>query len=220
MPLTRYEFRIAVSAFFEMSTKVARGLLPPHLQPLELRHGRGVFSLTAFDFTGSMVGRYQEVVLAVIAPPMVKPGDVLPKAAFYPFLVGTSTEESRQHAIERWHLPHYMSNIAVEFNESGGKVEVKVSEGDKPILDYTVNEHKWLEVDHLYQSFMIDNEKKFKADIHMKGSFTEHEEESGELEFHDHPMCEPIKDAEIESYPFRELWMKNGVQTFQELETL
>ncbi|MDH3217320.1 MAG: acetoacetate decarboxylase family protein [Candidatus Krumholzibacteria bacterium] len=220
MPLTKYHFRMAVSAFFEMSTEGARNILPRHLQPLEVRHGRSIFAVTAFDFTDSMVGSYQEIVLAVIVPPLVKPGTTLPRSAFYPFLVGTSTAQAREHAIERWHLPHHMADIAVEFDESDAKVRMQVRESAKPILDFLVNAHDWSDVDHLYQSFMIATDDKFKVDIHMRGTFTEHEEETGEIHLHDHPMCEKLLDADVESYPFRELWMKHGVQLFEELETL
>ncbi|MEE9270256.1 MAG: hypothetical protein V3V49_08340 [Candidatus Krumholzibacteria bacterium] len=219
MPLTRYHFRQAVSAFFEMSSEGARAILPRHLEPLEVRHSRGVFAVTAFDFTDSMVGSYHEIVLAVISPPLMK-GGAMPKSAFYPFMVGTSTREAREHAIQRWHLPHFMSDIGMDFDESSGQIKVKVFEADEPILDLTVTEHAWTEVDHLYQAFTIDESERFKADIHMKGRFTEHEEEKGEIVLHDHPMCEQILDADIESYPFRELWMKDGVQTFEELETI
>ncbi|MFQ5512136.1 MAG: acetoacetate decarboxylase family protein [Candidatus Krumholzibacteriia bacterium] len=220
MSLTRYHFRQAVSAFFEMSSDAARELLPRHLEPLELRHSRGVFAVTAFDFTDSMVGSYHEIVLAIISPPLMKAGSDMPKSAFYPFLVGTSTRESREHAIERWHLPHYMSDIGMSFDESAGRIQVRVFEAKKPILDLTVTDHAWSSVDHLYQAFMVDESRRFKADIHMEGSFAEHEEEKGELVLHDHPMCEHILDADIESYPFRELWMKDGVQTFEKLEII
>ena len=220
MPLTRYDFKNAVSAFFEMSSESGRQILPRHIEPVELRHMRGVFAVTAFDFADSMVGSYQEIVLAVIAPPIMKPGAEMPKSAFFPFLVGTSTEASRQHAIERWHLPHYMKDVDVDFEESGGTMKVHVHEGAKPIFDFSVKEHSWNAVDHLYQSFMIDDKEKYKANIHMKGRYSEHEEESGEITIHDHPMCEKILGADVESYPFRELWMKDGVQTFEELETI
>ena len=33
----------------------------------------------------------------------------------FPFMVGTSTEASRKHAMERWHLPHYMQDLDIEF---------------------------------------------------------------------------------------------------------
>jgi len=220
MPKTRYAFRNAVSAFFEMPTEVARGLLPEHLEPLEVRHGSGVFAITAFRFTDSMVGAYDEIVLAVIVPPLVVQGGEFPKSAFYPFLLGTSTPESRQHAIERWHLPHYMEDIAMTFDESPGKIDIRVHERGRPVLDFGVTEHQWSEVSHLYQAFMNDDSGEYKVDIHMQGRFTEHEEETGWLELHDHPMCAKLRDAEIETYPFRELWMRKGLQTFEELETL
>lgn len=220
MPLTRYDFTQAVSAFFEMPTEFARPFLPGSLQALELHHGSSILALTAFDFTKSMVGPYQEVVLAIIVPPLVQSGGEFPKSAFYPFLLGTSTEESRQHAIERWHLPHYMADVGVDFAESDGVINVSVSEGDKPILDYSVTEHQWEEVDHLYQSFMVDDSGRYKVDIHMRGQFCEHEEERGSIEFHDHPMCANLDPAEVATFPFRELWMKQGHQLFEELETL
>jgi hypothetical protein len=33
-------------------------------------------------------------------------------------------------------------------------------------------------------------------------------------------MCEPLLNADVASFPFRELWMKDGVQTFQPLQQL
>lgn len=221
MPQTFYHFSHAVSAFFEMPTEAARALLPPHLQPLEVQHGSGVFALTAFDFTESMVGRYQEVVLAVIVPPLAKPGDPFPRSAFYPFRLGVTSPESRAHAMERWHLPHYMSDISLDFEETDGGILARCHEDGKPIIDLEVKNHQWSEVNHLYQSFMVnDEEAGLKVDIRMKGQFTEHEEELGKLTIHDHPMCEGLDPDEVSDRPFRELWMKDGVQVFEELETL
>lgn len=220
MPLTKYKFANAVNAFFEMPTEAALELLPKHLQPLELRHDSSIFALTLFDFTESMVGAYGEVVLAVIVSPIVKPGGVFPKSAFYPFLVGTSTPAAREHAIERWHLPHHMADVGVDFAETDGSIDVRVHESDRPILECTISAHKWSIVDQLYQCFMIDGEQRFKADIHMQGRFTEHEEESGTLKLYDHPMVEALNGHAIATYPFREMWMKDGLQTFEELETI
>ena len=220
MPQTRYVFRNAVSAFFEMPTELARSLLPGHLEPLEVRHGSGVFAVTAFQFTESMVGAYDEIVLAVIVPPLLVRGGEFPKSAFYPFLLGTSTPQSRAHAIERWHLPHYMADVGVSVTEAPGKIDIRVHERGRPILDFGVTRHQWSDVNHLYQAFMNDGSGEYKVDIHMQGRFTEHEEETGHLELHEHPMCEKLRAGEIETYPFRELWMQKGVQTFEELESL
>ncbi len=220
MPLTRYHFKNAVSAFFEMSRDAAKRALPAHLEPMEVKHGLGVFALTAFDFTQSEVGSYTELVLAIITPPVLGVGGEFPRSAFYPFVVGTSTKASREHAIERWHLPHYMADIDVDFVEKDGQMQVHAHEKGRPIIDVTVNEHKWTTVNHLYQAFTVESPRRFKADIHMEGAFTEHEEESGDLVIHPHPMCEALIDADVASYPFRELWMKDGVQTFEELQTI
>lgn len=220
MPLTKYEFSRTASAFFEMPTEMAMPLLPKPLQVLETHHGSSIFAITAFDFTESMVGTYQEVVMSVIVPPLIRAQAKFPKSAFYPFVLGTSTAESRAHALERWHLPHHMADINIDFSEENGSLTVAVREGDAPIVDFTVTEHEWAVVDHLYQCNMKDDSGRYKVDIHMQGNFCEHEEERGSLTLHDHPMCAGLDAAEITDYPFRELWMKRGCQLFEKLETL
>lgn len=220
MPLTKYEFSQTASAFFEMPTEMAMPLLPKPLQVLETHHGSSIFAITAFDFTESMVGTYQEVVMSVIVPPLIRAQAKFPKSAFYPFVLGTSTAESRAHAVERWHLPHHMADINIDFSEENGSLTVAVREGDAPIVDFTVTEHEWAVVDHLYQCNMKDDSGRYKVDIHMQGNFCEHEEERGSLTLHDHPMCAGLDAAEITDYPFRELWMKRGRQLFEKLEIL
>ena len=220
MPLTQYHFKNAVNGFFEMSRDAAKRLVPAHLEPMELKHSIGVFAVTAFDFTKSEVGPYTELVMAVITPPRIAVGGEFPRSAFYPFVVATSTEASRLHAIERWHLPHYMADIAVDFQEKDGSMVVHAHEDGRPILDLKVSAHKWTPVNHLYQAFTVDSPRRFKADIHMEGAFTEHEEESGDLVLHPHPMCEAVLSGDVASFPFRELWMRDGVQTFEELQTI
>jgi hypothetical protein len=91
MEYTYYRYRLCVGAYFEMPTADARELIPSHLEPLEVQHERSILAVTAFDFTDSMVGPYQEVVLGVVVPPVVRPGKPLPKAALFPFMVGTTT---------------------------------------------------------------------------------------------------------------------------------
>ena len=69
---TYYGFQNCVGAFFEMPTSDARALLPSHLEPLEMQHTRSILALTAFEFTQSEVGEYEEIVLAVIVPPRLR----------------------------------------------------------------------------------------------------------------------------------------------------
>ncbi len=221
MSLTRYGYSNAISGFFEFPTENARRILPRHLEPVELHHGTAVFSMTAFDFTESEVGSYGELVMSVIVAPLVKPGERLPKSAFYPYLVGTTTRAAREHAIERWHLPHWMEDLAIDFTPGQGSLRAAVRTLDgAPVAEMTVHDHSWAPVSHLYQSFMKDDQGAFLANILMEGQQSEHEDERGKLVLHDHPINSALDVAEVYDVPFRELWMRAGVQTFDPLVQL
>lgn len=219
MDYTYYGFRNCVGAFFEMPTSDARKLLPSHLEPLEMQHERSILALTCFEFTESEVGHYFEVVLAVIVPPMVEPSKPLPKAAFFPFCVGTSSEASRLHAIERWHLPHYMSDLDISMTESCDAMEVTVRDGDTPVLDFTVTKHEYAPTKNLYNAFTVEAgaDAKFKANIYMEAPHSEHEEENGSLTLYEHAMTEGLTIEDVNTYPFREQWYQAGQQTFEPL---
>lgn len=218
--LTRYGYKHAISGFFEFPTENARRILPAHLEPVELHHGTSIFSMTAFDFTESMVGSYGEVVMSVIVSPLVKPGERLPKSAFYPYRVGTTTRAARDHAIERWHLPHWMEDVEMSFAHDGGRITAKVGTGGAPVAELTIDDYSWNPVSHLYQSFMKDGDKAYLANIVMEGSQSEHEEETGRLQLFDHPFNKDLMISEVYEVPFRELWMRDGQQTFDPLVTL
>jgi len=220
MPLTYYRFRTAVSVFSKMPTQHVARLLPPNLRPLEVTHDAGIFTAIAIDFTESEVGPYREIVLAVVVPPIPQAEGQYPKAAFYPLVLATSTAASREHASRRWHLPHYPKDVEVKFDEGKDQANVYVYEAGDPVLDLTVTRRKWNPVEQLYQSFMVEGGQSFKVDIVMKGKMSVHEEERGHLRLHDHPMFERIDRDEIEPVPFRELWMRDGTQVFQEIETI
>lgn len=220
MEYTYYGFKNCVGGFFEMSTQDARELLPSHLQPVELQHSRSILALTAFQFTESEVGAYNEIVLAILVPPLVEPGRPLPNAAFYPFMVGTDTEASRLHAIERWHLPHHPSQLEIQFNESEGQMDVNIMDGGKPVLDLVVTDFECSQNKNLYHCFMADGDGRYKANIHMEGPHAVHEEEGGSLTLYEHPITAGLTLPEVNSFPFREEWYKAGVQTFEPLETL
>ena len=217
MPLTRYGYNNAISGFFEFPTDNARRILPRHLEPAELHHGSSIFSMTAFDFTESEVGAYGEIVMSVIVAPLVKPGEKLPKAAFYPYLVATTTRVARDHALERWHLPHWMEDVEVVFSREGRSLTAKVATDGVPAAELTITDHSFRPVSHLYQSFMKDDNGAYLANITMQGSQSEHEEETGRLQLHEHAFNKDLVISEIYESPFRELWMRDGMQTFEPL---
>ena len=216
---TYYRYRMCVGAYFEMPTADARELIPNHLEPLEVQHERSILAVTAFHFTESMIGPYHEVVLAVVVPPMVQPGKPLPKAAFFPFMVGTSTEISRQHAIEKWHLPHYSKDLDIAFDESDGEVNVSVRDGRSPVLELTVTDFDFEPTRNVYSCFTVDDGNRYKVNIYMEAPHTEHEEERGSVKLYEHPMTAGLSIADINTYPFREEWYRTGMQTFERLES-
>ena len=220
--LTRYGYREVIGGFFEFPTENARRILPAYIEPVELHHGTSIFAMNVFDFTESMVGPYKEAVMAVIVAPLVKPGEKLPKSAFYPYLVATTTAAARAHAIERWHLPHWMSDVEIDFEPGPGRLTARVRADGAPVADLTITEHSWSPVSHLYQSFMRDGDQTYLAHITMEGKQSEHEDEKGALKLYDHPFNQPLMISEVYETPFRELWMRSGMQTFEplvELET-
>jgi hypothetical protein len=217
MSLTRYGYRNAISGFFEFPTDNARRILPRGLEPVEPHHGTSIFSMTVFDFTESEVGAYGEVVMSVIVSPLVTPGGRLPKSAFFPYLVGTTTKAARDHAIDRWHLPHWMEDVEVAFEQDGGRIKARVGVDGEAVAELTIGEHSWGPVSHLYQSFMRDGDTSYLANILMEGNQSEHEEETGELRLNPHPFNKDLVISEIYEHPFRELWMRDGVQTFDPL---
>jgi len=214
---TYYGYDLCVGGYFEMPTEDARKLLPAHLEPLEVQHERSILAITAFHFSESIVGEYDEVVLAVVVPPMVEPGKPLPKAAFFPFMVGTSTPEAREHAIGRWRLPHYMKDVDIDFARDGGELTVSVKDEGAPVLEMVVTEFDRTPAANLYMCYTVDPADRYKVNILMEADHTEHEEESGSLTLHEHPMTEGLTIEEINTYPFREEWYGKGLQTFDRM---
>ena len=214
---TSYGYDMCVGGYFEMPTADARKLLPSHLEPLEVQHERSILAITAFHFGESMVGEYDEIVLAVVVPPMVEPGKPLPKAAFFPFMVGTSTPESREHAIERWHLPHYMKDVDIDFVEDGGEMTVTVRDEGTTVLEMVVTSHQRSSAANHYMCFTVDPEDRFKVNILMEAEHTEHEEETGSLTLTDHEMTAGLTIDDVNTYPFREEWYGKGLQTFDKM---
>jgi hypothetical protein len=217
--ITRYGYRDAVNGFFEFPTDNARRILPKGMEPIEPHHGTSVLAVTVFDFSESEVGEYGEVVYAVLVPPLVRDGR-LPKGAFYPWQVATTTKAAREHAIERWHLPHWMEDVGVEFVRGEGRLTAKVTADGAPAMEMTITDHSWHAVSHLYQSFQRDETGSYLANILFEGEKSEHEEETGRIVLFDNAFNKDIVLSEVYEKPFREMWMRNGCQLFDPLAKL
>ena len=217
MSITRYGYRDAISGFFEFPTDNARRILPRGIEPVEPHHGTSIFAVTIFDFEESEVGAYGEVVYAVIVPPFLGSDGRLAKSAFFPWQVATTTAAARQHAIERWRLPHWMEDVAVDFERSPGKLVARVRAEGAQVLELTITDHSWQPVSHLYQSFQKDDTGLYLANIMFEGEKSEHEEETGGIVLQDAGFNREIVISEVYDRPFRELWMRKGCQLFDPL---
>ena len=221
MSLTRYGYRNAINGFFEFPTENARRILPRGIEPVEVHHGSSVLAVTVFYFHESEVGQYGEVVYAVLVPPFVEEGR-LPKGAFFPWQVATTTRAAREHAIERWHLPHWMEDVGVELEpgDEGHALTARVLAEGSLALEMTITDHSWSQVSHLYQSFQQDDGGRYLCNILFEGEKSEHEEETGRIQLQDHPFNKDIVVSEVYEQPFREMWMRDGHQLFDPLRQL
>ena len=216
MSITRYGFRDVISGFFEFPTDNARRVLPRGLEPFELHHGTSIFAVTVFDFDQSEVGEYREVVYAVVVPPLVREGRMA-QSAMFPWQVATTTTAAREHAIERWHLPHWMEDVEVELLREARRLTAKVKAEGAPALEMTITDHSWNRVSHLYQSFEKDDSGTYLANILFEGEKSEHEEEAGRVVLHDSSFNRDLVLSEVYDVPFREQWMRKGCQLFDPL---
>ena len=101
-----------------------------------------------------------------------------------------------------------------------GQLTARVGLGGEPLAELTITDHSWKPVAHLYQAFIRDEQGTYLAHITMEGEQSEHEEESGRIRLHPHPFNKDLVISEIYEQPFREMWMRNGVQTFEPLVQL
>ncbi len=206
-----YPFRDGVAGFFDLPFRAARHLVPRHLVPLERRPGGAVLSVASFDFHTSPVGPYGEIVLSIVVAPLVVSGRELPKAALYPFVVATTTTAAREHGIARWKLPHFPEDVGIDFRREPGVFAVSVVAAGTPVLEMTVTGQAGMPVKDLYQVFVEDEHL---AEVLMEGESSEHEEGTGSLSLRAHPLLAGLDVEGLEPSPFREQWIRAGMETF------
>ena len=213
-------FSTGVSALFEMPTSDAERILPAHLQPIEVRTQRSILNVTAFHFRDSEVGPYAELVFSVVVPPVVGSWARHPKAGFFPFVSATSSEASRRLRADRLRIPTYPADIDAQFIERADQVRIRIRAEDQPVVDLTVTQHIWGSTTHLLQSHMMDGEQRLKADLQISGRYSMHEQERGRITLYPHLMTAALTLGDVSPYPFREHWLKEGLELFHPVEAL
>jgi hypothetical protein len=236
-----YPFTRAINGCFEVPTSVGQQLIGGALRPVEASYGRSVLAVTLFEFSDSPVGPYQELVFSLFVAPRLgvsarQSGPVAgrreplhrpdrdraclrhPHAAVCPIRIASTHDAARRHAIDLWHLPHFMEDIWIDFAESEDRRWMRGtvwSGGEDRILELTVSHSgRWSPTSQLYQSFQRDTSGAYMGVLTMEGELSEHEERTGRAEFDRHPFFEGIDLSQIEPEPIREMWMRNGVESY------
>lgn len=223
--VVQYHISNGINSIFEIPTEAARQYLPPGLEPVEANHGVSLIGITLFDFSESPVGPYQELVVSLYTVPRLGVMEQHPHAAVYPIVVASSSRAARDHAIDLWRLPHFMEDIGIEFTPSAdgrsmtGKAFCHKGE---PIVQLTVSQTgAWAPMYQLYQSFQGNGSGSYMGIMDMQGQLSEHEEGTGTVQVFDHRFFRQHVDLSvIEPLPFREMWLKAGVESYHALVAL
>ncbi len=110
-----------------------------------------------------------------------------------------------------------MSDIDLTFDREEDRLLVTARIDEHPVLELTLTQHAWKPVSRLYQAFMKDEAGAYLARMRMVGDMSEHEEETGSLVLHDHAFNRELPLSEIYEKPFREIWIRDGIQVFEPL---
>ncbi len=224
-PVVQYPISDGINCIFELPTETAKKYLPAGIEPVEANHGVSLIGITMFDFPQSPVGPYQELVVSLYVVPKMGVMEQHPHAAVYPIVVASSNREAREHAIDLWHLPHFMEDIALEFSTSadGRSITGKVCcHKGQPIVELTVSQTgNWQAMYQLYQSFQGDHRGSYMGVMDMQGQLSEHDEGTGTVRLHgEHRFFQHVDLSDMETLPFREMWLKAGVESYHELISL
>jgi hypothetical protein len=220
MSLATFRYSRGLIGTFELPTEAARRLLHPSLEPVEVHHGTSVLAVSVFDFTESPFGPYGELFLAVLVAPFVRPGQVMPQAALYPYVVGTTNAMMRQMVLPQWPLPYWQEDMACDFSAGGGQRKVAIAAGGAPLLEMTLHELEWGEEAQVHQVFAIGQSGGSAALITTRGSYSDNEDGQGDLQLHPHPMLKGLDVSAVDGPPLREACLADGVRIIDSLVSL
>jgi hypothetical protein len=211
-----------INGLFQMPVDKVRSFLPKNIEPIETNHGVGLVGITMFHFSESPIGPYDELVISAYVVPRMGLTSRHQHAAVHPIVVASTYHEARQHAIDLWHLPHFMEDIYIRFEESDDRRVLKGTAfcyRDEPIVSLEISQSgTWRPVQQFYQSFQKDSSGSYVGVLDMTGELSEHEGGTGTLVLYpQHRLFEKIDLSELDPFPYREMWMKHGVENYHDL---
>ena len=140
-PILYYNLRL-ITAIFTAKTSGLKKLLPhANFKPIEIWPGTGMLGITAFEYSDTSIGPYNEIAIAV--PVKFPPGFVFPglsaiasmrKNFFSVYIhhLPVTTEIALRGGIHFWNYPKFLAEIT--FQDRGQNLEVTLKEKDELIL--------------------------------------------------------------------------------------
>lgn len=216
-----YKFNCVINCLTEIETDNIKGLLPKNLYPFEVHPDLSLLSIIGFDFYDTPVGKYQEIIIGILTQAYLTPEKNIPKATIFPINLATTSDASRQHAIDNYKLPHYLKNIDISFDTKGPKKILKCKEDNKIFLNIElVIENKGEKAKEYHQSLIYSAEKIFLSKIYIDANICETQDEKGNIELTNHDFFKNININSINNTPYLERFASTGVETMFELESI
>ena len=140
-PILYYDFRM-ISSTFTAKTKKLKKLLPhPNFKPIEILPGTGMLIITAFEYSDTSIGPYNEIGIAIpvkFPPRFLIPGlsaiSMIRKNCFSVYIhhLPVTTEIARMGGVHFYNYPKFLSEIT--FEDQDQNLEVTLRENEELIL--------------------------------------------------------------------------------------
>jgi hypothetical protein len=221
MSLAVFRYSQGVAGIFELPIEAARRLVPAPVEPIEVHHGVAALLISANEYVESPFGPFSELIVSILAAPLIRPGDAVPNAAFFPVTMATSTAAARVEAVPGLRFPYWSEDVRLVFGKEGTRHTVSAAADGATLLEMSVNEYEWEELTQRYQLFAVEaGAGGCRVSFVMQGQQSDSEEGEGELKLSGHPFFRGLDVADVEPLPARETCLRDGTRTLAEVVIL
>jgi hypothetical protein len=221
MSLAVFRYSQGLAGIFELPVEAARRLVPAPIEPVEVHHGTGALLVSANEYVESVFGPFSELIVSVLVAPLIRPGDVVPHAAFSPITMATTTPAARAQAVPGLHFPYWPDDVSIAFGADGGRHSVSVSVGGATLLEMSVHECEWEELTQRYQLFAVEaGVGGCRATLSTRGPQSDNEDGQGDLKLLAHAFYRGLDVSDVDPLPMRETCLKDGTRTLVDIVPL
>ena len=221
MPLAVFRYSRGLAGIFELPVATAHRLVPAPLEPIEVHHGTSALLVSANEYAESPFGPFAELIVSVLVAPLIRPGDLVPHAAFYPFSMATTTPAPRAEVVPGLRFPYWADDVSMSFQDDGDRHSVAVAIGGATLLEMSAHEVEWEELTQRYQLFAVEaGARGCRATLTTQGQQSDSEDGQGDLKLCAHAFYRGLDVTDVDPLPMRETCLKNGARTLVDLVPL